>query len=68
MLDPMVGEVGFELAYALLASFALVGIELGFAVGEGLAWAPVLCYGLLQGLDCVLGCCLLEDAVCYDES
>ncbi len=28
MLDPILGQVGFELADALLASFAFVGVEL----------------------------------------
>ena len=50
MLDVMVGEVGFELAYALLVSFAFVGVELASTVGEDPVWAPVLCYSLLQGL------------------
>ena len=66
MLDALLGEVGFELAYALLVSFVFVGVELASTVGEDLVWASVLCYSLLQNLECVLGCCLLEYAVAYD--
>ena len=63
----MVGEVGFELAYALLVSFAFVGAELASSIGQDLSWASILGGGLLQDLDCVLGCCVLEYAVAYDE-
>ena len=68
MLDVMVGEVGFELADALLASFTFIRVELASTVCEDLVWASVLGYGVLQDLDRILGCGGLEYAVAYDQS
>jgi len=68
VLDAIISQKPFELAYALLASFAFVRIELGSAVGQHLVWASMLGYGVLQDLDRILGCGVLEYAVAYDQS
>jgi hypothetical protein len=44
----MVGEVGFELAYALLPSFAFVGVELAAVVCEDLTWFRVFMDGFVE--------------------
>jgi hypothetical protein len=40
-------EVGFELADALLFTFAFTGVELGASICEYFTWASVFGYGLL---------------------
>jgi len=50
-----------------LLAFDFVGVELPSTVGEDLTWRAVLGHGVLENLDGVLGCCLLEDSVADDE-
>jgi len=68
MLDPILGQEPFELAYAFLASFAFVGVELASSISQYLTWASILGDGVLEDVDRMFGCCFLEFAVAYDQS
>ena len=50
MLDPILSQEGFELADALFASFAFVGVELASSVGQYFVWASVALDGFFQDL------------------